>query len=124
MNRKMFEDFHTKQKSLECDKQIILSHMKQMQEFNDRLPHGLSEEVKMKSELYISETKKEMEKIAAEQKQVIAAINSLENIDMQFLMKFRYVDGLKMPIVAKKMCVSLSTCNRLVNDAFAALGVA
>lgn len=124
MNKKMFEDFHTNQKILECDKQTILLHMKQMQEFSDRLPNGLSEETKRNSDLFIAEVKKDMETLAAEQKQVIAAINSLEDIDMQYLMKYRYVDGLPMPLVEKKMKLSHRTAYRRLNAAFEALCVA
>lgn len=123
MNKKMFEDFRTKQLMLECDKQLILQEMNDMERYNSVLPNGVSEETKRLSDLFVSGVKKNMEKIASEQKQVVAAINNLENMDWKILLKLRFIDGLPMPKVEKKMNISHRTAYRYLTTAFAAMGV-
>ena len=123
MNKKMFEDFRTKQMMLECDKEMILKEMQDMEKMDAFLTNGVSEESKRLSDLYISSVKKSMEKIASEQKQVVAAINSLENMDWKILLKLRYIDGLPMPKVERKMNISHRTSYRYLNAAFVAMGV-
>ena len=123
MNKKMFEDFRTKQMMLECDKEMILKEMQDMEKMDAFLTNGVSEESKRLSDLYISSVKKSMEKIASEQKQVVGAIISLENMDWKILLKLRYIDGLPMPKVERKMNISHRTSYRYLNAAFVAMGV-
>ena len=129
MNKKMLEDFKSKQMIIECDKEIIMKELADMEENKKYFRNGIPSKLKESSNRYIEGIKDNIKRIASEQAEVVAAISSLASGDekqdecLKKVLKFRFIDGLSIEGVGKAMNISNMTVHRHLNKAYAILGV-